>query len=103
MEFAGSVIGPFNEGERLVLLCEVSGGHPSPTITWHVGYSAMNRAVTQLQGEKTLSWIELQRLERSHFRTEVTCAAASGTGNQPIKSSVTVDLNRKFERQCASL
>ncbi|XP_075554964.1 synaptogenesis protein syg-2-like [Dermacentor variabilis] len=95
METAGSVIGPFNEGERLVILCEVSGGHPSPTITWHVGQSAVNRAVTQLQDDKTLSWIELQRLERSHFRTEVTCAAASGTGTQPIKSSVAVDLHLK--------
>ncbi|KAH7932142.1 hypothetical protein HPB51_029559 [Rhipicephalus microplus] len=27
-ESGGSVIGPFNEGERLVLLCEVSGGPP---------------------------------------------------------------------------
>ncbi|XP_077537762.1 neuronal cell adhesion molecule-like [Haemaphysalis longicornis] len=60
-----------------------------------MGHSAISRAVTQRKGDKTLSWIEIRRLERDHFRKEVTCAATSGTGIQPVKASLTLDLHLK--------
>ncbi|GIY62644.1 uncharacterized protein CEXT_510041 [Caerostris extrusa] len=33
-EVLQSLIGPYNEGEPLVLMCEVIGGQPIPTVTW---------------------------------------------------------------------
>ncbi|XP_077546941.1 uncharacterized protein LOC144159374 [Haemaphysalis longicornis] len=34
VDFSGSTVGPFNEGERLVLLCEVLGGWWSTHLLW---------------------------------------------------------------------
>ncbi|KAG0415590.1 hypothetical protein HPB47_007206 [Ixodes persulcatus] len=94
-ESVASVIGPFNEGDRLVLLCEVIGGHPTPSITWHLGSAEMDHVISQVQSEKSIAWVEIERLERRHFMNELTCSASSGGVVIPQKTSVMVDLYRK--------
>ena len=36
-DISGSVIGPYNEGQELRLLCESGGGKPIPRVTWYNG------------------------------------------------------------------
>ncbi|CAN7991779.1 unnamed protein product, partial [Ixodes hexagonus] len=91
-EPVANVIGPFNEGERLVLLCEVVGGHPAPSITWRLGTTDMNHVISQIQLDKSIAWVEIERLERRHFMNELTCSASSGGVASPQKTSVMVDL-----------
>ena len=36
-DISDSVIGPYNEGQELRLLCESGGGKPIPRVTWYNG------------------------------------------------------------------
>lgn len=32
----GTIVGPLNEGQRLISYCEARGGRPAPIVTWYL-------------------------------------------------------------------
>ena len=41
-DISDSVIGPYNEGRELRLLCESGGGKPIPRVTWYNGSESLS-------------------------------------------------------------
>ncbi|VVC94376.1 unnamed protein product [Leptidea sinapis] len=84
-----SVVGPLEEGNELVLVCEVRGGRPAPTVEWLVdGVPA-----PQFIGEKTdthvvVNKLELPHLKRSHLNTTFKCRASNTNLVSPQEKSV---------------
>ena len=36
-DISSGIVGPFNEGQEVRLLCEAGGGKPIPRVTWYNG------------------------------------------------------------------
>ncbi|XP_045502354.1 hemicentin-1-like [Colias croceus] len=88
------VVGPLEEGNELVLVCEVRGGRPSPTIIWLIdGVPA-----PQYIGEKTDSHVVVNKLElphvkRSHLNTTFKCRASNTNLVSPQEKTVRLEMN----------
>ncbi|XP_050669556.1 hemicentin-1-like [Leptidea sinapis] len=88
------VVGPLEEGNELVLVCEVRGGRPAPTVEWLVdGVPA-----PQFIGEKTdthvvVNKLELPHLKRSHLNTTFKCRASNTNLVSPQEKSVRLEMN----------
>ncbi|XP_064467330.1 hemicentin-2-like [Ornithodoros turicata] len=86
------VIGPFKEGTRLELLCEVRGGHPVPSLAWLLGSSPIPHVVSKYGPGRALAWATIPRLERHHFMSVLTCRASNGAITEPQETSVSLDI-----------
>ena len=99
-EATAALIGPYVEGERLTLLCEVEGGKPTPAVTWwresvllDDRYEAMNNP----KGSVVVrNQIDIPALSRQDLMAVFTCQASNNNISQPASTAVTVDLNCKF-------
>ncbi|CAL1282683.1 unnamed protein product [Larinioides sclopetarius] len=89
------VMGPFTEGERLVLICEAIGGRPVPSVVWRQGKAVLPGSISRNE----LGWIRneivFDRLRRQDLLTELLCQASNNNFTAPVYSSVTIDLNLK--------
>ncbi|XP_028967767.1 uncharacterized protein LOC100907487 [Galendromus occidentalis] len=112
-----AVIGPFTEGEKLVLKCQAHGGVPPPVVTWYRGSSSTVKEtvptqVSQLGTELKLlssaanvqhgSFVEselvLQSLTRDDLLAALICVASNNNVSQPLMSSVVLDIYFRPQR-----
>ncbi|XP_026315160.1 neural cell adhesion molecule 1-like [Hyposmocoma kahamanoa] len=90
------VVGPLEEGNELVLVCEVRGGRPAPTVMWLID----NSPAPQYIGEKTDTHVVVNRLELSHIRrnhlnTTFKCRASNTNLVSPQEKTVRLEMNLK--------
>ena len=52
---SSSIIGPFNEGYELRLICESGGGKPIPRVTWYNGSNVIS-GKSQMLEKKSIAW-----------------------------------------------
>ncbi|XP_053204377.1 protein turtle homolog B-like isoform X2 [Panonychus citri] len=91
-----SLIGPFNEGEKLSLQCEVNGGKPRPTLTWWRESVLLDDSyeIISTSGSGLIrNILEIPVLQRHDLMAVLTCQASNNNISSPQVSSVTVDLN----------
>ncbi|XP_069979290.1 nephrin-like isoform X2 [Penaeus vannamei] len=88
-----NVIGPFNEGSELVLVCRVQGGRPPPEVVWLVDRKAWPTEVTREGGGYTRASLVLPRLTRNHLNAIIECRASTFNGSASSSSVVTLDMN----------
>lgn len=92
-EVLSSLIGPFNEGDRLSLVCETRGGKPRPSLTWW-RESALLDDSYDISGSGVMqNQLEIMSLQRHDLMAVFTCQASNNNISAPVSSSVTVDLN----------
>lgn len=95
-----SLIGPYTEGDRLTLVCEVEGGDPTPTVTWWretVLLDDIPDPVTTPSGTVVVrNQLVIPALQRHHLMAVLTCQASNNNISLPATASVTVDINCKF-------
>lgn len=91
-----SLIGPYNEGEKLVLICEVSGGKPQPTLTWWRESVLLDDSFEVLNSGSIRNKLTIESLQRQDLMAVFTCQASNNNISIPSLSSVTVDLNCKY-------
>ena len=92
-EVLPSLIGPLNEGDSLVLVCETRGGKPRPSLTWW-RESALLDDSSELTGSGGLrNQLDIVSLQRHDLMAVFTCQASNNNISAPLASSVTVDLN----------
>ncbi|XP_047537000.1 synaptogenesis protein syg-2-like [Vanessa atalanta] len=90
------VVGPLEEGNELVLVCEVRGGRPAPTVIWLID----GTPAPQYIGEKTdthvvVNKLELPHVKRSHLNTTFKCRASNTNLVSPQEKTVRLEMNLK--------
>lgn len=89
-----SLIGPYNEGDRLGLVCSVEGGQPKPQVTWwREGVLLDESSEVTPSGHVTRNELELPTLARHDLMAVFTCQASNNNISAPLSASVTVDMN----------
>ncbi|KAH7985111.1 hypothetical protein HPB52_024317 [Rhipicephalus sanguineus] len=76
------VLGPYNEGATVMLVCEVEGGDPPPEALWFRDGVVRNE-------------LRLGPLRRRDLLAEVVCSASNTNLTEPLTSSLRLDLNLK--------
>lgn len=92
-EVLPSLIGPFNEGERLVLTCETSGGKPRPTLNWWRESVLLDDSYESTARGIIRNELEIKSLQRHDLMAVLTCAANNNNISAPVSAQVTIDLN----------
>jgi len=92
-EVLSSLIGPFSEGDRLLLSCETSGGKPRPSLTWWRESVQLDDSYEITPSGVMRNTLEIPALQRHDLMAVLTCQAANNNISNPVSSSVTVDLN----------
>ncbi|XP_064471411.1 hemicentin-2-like [Ornithodoros turicata] len=88
-----SLIGPYNEGDRLSLVCDVEGGVPTPSVSWW-------RESVQLEGNQSELRPGVMRsslgpfiLRRQDLMAVLVCQASNSNLTAPSTTSITLDMN----------
>ncbi|CAG4932230.1 unnamed protein product [Parnassius apollo] len=84
------------EGNELVLICEVRGGRPAPTVIWLIN----GTPAPQYIGEKTdthvvVNRLELPHIKRTHLNTTFKCRASNTNLVSPQEKTVRLEMNLK--------
>ncbi|XP_022704270.1 hemicentin-2-like isoform X1 [Varroa jacobsoni] len=87
-----SVIGPYNEGDKLILVCQVEGGNPPPVVTWWRESFLLDDHYNVSNGISK-NVLEIPALTRNDLMATLTCTASNNNISYPVSSSVIVDLN----------
>ncbi|XP_022253980.1 synaptogenesis protein syg-2-like, partial [Limulus polyphemus] len=89
------LIGPFNEGQSLNLICHVSGGKPRPSVTWWREYSILDDDYAFTPEDVVKNQLKITELKRHDLLAILTCQASNNNITVPSSSAVTLDLNLK--------
>ncbi|KAF7495666.1 Nephrin [Sarcoptes scabiei] len=89
------LIGPFNEGDRLVLVCASFGGKPRPTLTWWKDYSIIDDSFEYKNKDVTINELVIESLARHHLLSIFTCQSTNNNITIASSASITIDLNLK--------
>lgn len=104
-EILSTLIGPFNEGDRLLLVCETFGGKPKPELKWlrenvilddtYEYISGSNRPSGRVPAPEFVvrNELEIKSLARHDLMALLTCSASNNNISAPLTQSVTVDMN----------
>ncbi|XP_064470696.1 hemicentin-2-like [Ornithodoros turicata] len=88
-----SIIGPYNEGDRLLLVCQVEGGSPPPVVTWWRESFLLDDQYNVTAQGISRNELEVPSLGRNDLMATFTCLATNNNISFPVSASVTVDLN----------
>ncbi|XP_076336476.1 protein turtle homolog B-like [Tachypleus tridentatus] len=89
------LIGPYNEGSPLLLICEADGGRPPPALTWKKEGKVLKDNFTLTPQGFSRNEIVLPELRRQDLLSSLVCEASNSDIGSPLSSSVTLDLNLK--------
>ncbi|XP_046630954.1 neural cell adhesion molecule 2-like isoform X2 [Daphnia pulicaria] len=91
------IIGPFDEDATLILVCIVTGGNPTPEVTWWQEERMIDRHAEVRHSEQGVARnvLQLERLGRVDLRTKLSCHASNTQLSQPLTKSVEIELNLK--------
>ncbi|GFU00828.1 nephrin [Nephila pilipes] len=92
-EVLQSLIGPYNEGEPLMLICEVIGGQPVPTVTWWRESVLLDDTYDINPNGVIRNELLISSLQRHDLMAVLSCQASNNNVSLPMSSSVTVDMN----------
>ncbi|CAK1552237.1 unnamed protein product [Leptosia nina] len=88
------VVGPLEEGNELVLVCEVRGGRPSPTVLWLIdGVPAPQYIGEKSDSHVVVNKLELPHVKRSHLNTTFKCRASNTNLVSPQEKTVRLEMN----------
>ncbi|XP_054717311.1 uncharacterized protein LOC129226707 [Uloborus diversus] len=87
------VIGPYNEGDNLHLICQVEGGNPTPSLLWWRGRRIIDDSYEVTGHETTRNEIFIEKLQRKDLMTTLTCQGSNNKISPPVEASITLDIN----------
>ncbi|XP_055950555.1 nephrin-like isoform X2 [Argiope bruennichi] len=87
------VIGPFEEKATVNLICEASGGRPTPSLKWWKGSTLLDDSSTTLGRGLVKNELVLINLQREDLLATLTCVASNTNLTVPVSKSVTIDLS----------
>ncbi|XP_022687002.1 hemicentin-1-like [Varroa jacobsoni] len=90
------LVGPFNEGDPLVLVCQSEQGKPRPSVTWWKDYRLLDDSYFfDAEDNLVKNVLEIEALTRDDLLSVVICQASNNNITVPSPVSVTLDLNLK--------
>ncbi|XP_064470390.1 hemicentin-2-like isoform X2 [Ornithodoros turicata] len=87
------IIGPFNEGSSLILVCKALGGRPPPRVTWWLGPQMVDDTDSALGEGIVRNDLVISKLKRTDLMATYRCQASNNNDTVPISTSVSLDLN----------
>lgn len=87
------VIGPYDEGAHLVLICDADGGRPPPSVTWWRGSTLVDEKFAMTPLDVVRNELVVNRLQRTDLLATFTCRASNTNLTLPRSSSVTINMN----------
>ncbi|XP_076341490.1 CXADR-like membrane protein [Tachypleus tridentatus] len=90
------LVGPFNEGQSLTLMCSVTGGKPRPSLTWWQDYTLLDDNYTFSSDEVVINKIVIPEIQRDDLRTVLTCQASNNNITIPASTTITLKLNCEY-------
>ncbi|RWS19747.1 lachesin-like protein, partial [Leptotrombidium deliense] len=72
-----TLIGPYNEGDRLVLICEVNSGNPPPSVTWWRDSVLIDETYERTDKGATRNEFQIKSLQRHDLMAMLTCKASN--------------------------
>ncbi|XP_022249076.1 contactin-6-like [Limulus polyphemus] len=88
-----SLIGPYNEGDPLILECEVAGGNPQPNVTWWRESVLLDDTFEVTSDLIFRNTLKIPSLQRHDLMAAFTCEASNNGFTLPSSTSITVDMN----------
>ncbi|XP_051862318.1 hemicentin-1 isoform X2 [Drosophila albomicans] len=85
----------FNEGNDIVLACEVSGGRPRPNVTWYLDNTVIDESFDQRADGKTVNHLSYPNIGRQHLNARLVCIASNTNLTPPNQKVVILDVNLK--------
>ncbi|KAB0805660.1 hypothetical protein PPYR_02630 [Photinus pyralis] len=89
------VLGPYIEGDVISLTCIATGGLPIPKVTWWQENALLDDSSENLSNNTVRNILHMEKLQRKHFHTILTCQASNNDFVAPISTSMRLDLNYK--------
>ncbi|RWS32021.1 protein turtle B-like protein [Leptotrombidium deliense] len=107
------LVGPFNEGDRLTLICTTNGGKPRPSLIWwrdfviiddafeynekdgeSVNECVLMKSITFFRSDAvTTNQLTIASLARHHLLSIFMCQAINNNITVPSSTAITLDLN----------
>nr|XP_045581114.1 nephrin-like [Procambarus clarkii] len=88
-----SIIGPYNEGDPMELICKVTGGRPAPIVMWLINDEVKRTEVVEEEEGILSASVRVPELTRRHLHAVLECRAYNFNGSIPVSSTVTLDMN----------
>ncbi|GIY22407.1 uncharacterized protein CDAR_591121 [Caerostris darwini] len=92
-EHLWGLIGPYNEGFPLELVCEGERGDPPPVVHWWRDGELLNSSYYVTPQGFARSELLLESLNRTDFMTSLTCQVSNSNLSESINSTVVIDMN----------
>ena len=95
---SNNVVGPFNEGTEVVLVCESGGGKPIPQVCWYNGEQPLaGKASSFEDADRTSTGRSEVRLTvgRNDLSARLECRSTNEAVADPLSSTVQLDVNCK--------
>ncbi|XP_064471421.1 neural cell adhesion molecule 2-like [Ornithodoros turicata] len=89
------LIGPYDEGAPLKLICEADGGYPLPVVTWWRETTLIDDTYHNTSEGSSRNEVIIPHLERTDARAVFTCQAANTNLTLAAFSSIVLDMNLK--------
>ncbi|XP_017465479.1 PREDICTED: titin-like, partial [Rhagoletis zephyria] len=89
-----TVVGPYNEGDFVILYCEAVGGTPRSELTWFYEDIQINSEIYANVDTKSLqNVIKFGPLKREHLNGRLCCQAMSHIKSAAVEAMVQIDMN----------
>ncbi|XP_054725668.1 nephrin isoform X1 [Anastrepha obliqua] len=89
-----TVVGPYNEGDFLILKCEAIGGNPRPELVWfYEGVQLKSEMSLDVDKKSLQSVIKFGPLKREHLNGRLSCQAGIHQKTAAIEAIVQIDMN----------
>ncbi|CAM1332075.1 Uncharacterised protein r2_g4104 [Pycnogonum litorale] len=87
------IIGPYDEGKPLVLICETKNGRPSPRLRWWKESELIDDTDRQLASATYRNELVISSLDRSNLNKKLSCTASNNNITVPQETVVKIDMN----------
>ncbi|XP_034238672.1 nephrin-like isoform X2 [Thrips palmi] len=89
------LVAPYNEGDSVILLCEVKGGRPRPRVVWFMENMVLDESVETREDGVTINRLTLPNVGRTHLHSRLICQASNTNLAMPLAKAVVLDVNLK--------
>ncbi|XP_063706128.1 uncharacterized protein LOC134835187 [Culicoides brevitarsis] len=90
------LIEPYNEGTDVALICEVSGGRPTPNVTWYLDNVVIDESYeVRADDGVVVNHLNYPNVGRQHVNARLVCVASNTNLTPPNNKVVILDVNLK--------